>query len=95
MNRMSINQAARWAERKDCLYISGNTQNPMYAVVDQNDNRVDCLGAFEKCEAFISANRGWWRLYVLDEVLEQIRSDDAEAACYLGEREENVAWEAC
>lgn len=94
-NRMNINAAARWAERKDCVWINGDYNNPMYAAVDQNDNRVDCLGSYEKCSAYILAHPGgWWRLYSLDEVLQGQYEEACEAACYLGVREEGISWEA-
>lgn len=93
--RMSINDAAKWADRKDCLYINGDYQAPMCAAVNQNDNRVDCLGSFQKVDAYMKAHPDQpLRRYWLDEVLEQIQCDEGEAACYLGWREEGVSWES-
>jgi hypothetical protein len=50
---MNIRQAARWAERKDALYIHGDFNNPMCAVWASNTHAVLCIGSYDKCRAYI------------------------------------------
>lgn len=50
---MTIRQAARWAERKDALYINGNFQNPLCAVWSDKTHAVALIGSYDKCRAYI------------------------------------------
>lgn len=50
---MNIRQAARWAERKDALYINGDFQNPMFAVWSDRTQLVACIGSYDKCREYI------------------------------------------
>lgn len=52
-NTMNIRQAARWAERKDALYIHGDFQNPMCAVWSDRTHLVAVIGSYDKCRAYI------------------------------------------
>ena len=83
-SRMTINQAAKWAARKQAYGL--------YAVVDTADNTVHCLGSFDKCLNHMStqgvkgyygqsADGRWLRRYSIDEVMEQIDEEQGEENC--------------
>lgn len=54
---MTLQQAARWAERRGALYIGRGFDNPMCAVYDASWKAgvVLCVGSVEKCKAFMVA----------------------------------------
>lgn len=53
MQAMSINQAARWAERKNALYIGGNFNQPLCAVWSDRTHAVAVIGSYDRCRAYI------------------------------------------
>jgi len=98
---MSVRQAARWAEHKGCLFtINKFTGQPdyLYAVYStawKGGNRVLCLGGYDKCTAYVNANKGEQiRMECLQSVVEGMDEEAGEAGCYLGVREEGISWEA-
>jgi hypothetical protein len=56
MAQMTIRQAARWAERKDALYIHGDFQNPLCAVWSSSNHEVALIGSYDKCRAWIKSS---------------------------------------
>lgn len=53
MQAMNIRQAARWAERKDALYIGNNFNQPMCAVWSDRTHLVACIGSIDKCRTYL------------------------------------------
>lgn len=51
---LNIRQAARWAERKDALFIGGDFNEPLCAVYSTNTHIVRLMGSYDKCSAYIT-----------------------------------------
>ena len=93
--QMNIRQAARWAERKGCLYRTSNYNNEpvyLYAVYDADTHMVECLGGYEKCDDYrkslgssydtIPTNDGrHLRMVTLESVRCDLDESEGEARC--------------
>lgn len=82
---MNIRQAARWAERKDCLFsvnrYTGEVEY-LYAAYDINTNLVVAIGSYEKCKAAGGcAVGGDLRLEALQDVCADMDEYEGEAMC--------------
>jgi hypothetical protein len=86
LNQMNIREAARWADRKDALYINGNFENPLCAVYSTGNHMVSLIGSYDKCRAFIKANCGIAHIPMAGSCYETrdgewIRFDPLETVC--------------
>jgi hypothetical protein len=91
--KMSIRQAARWAESKGILYAVKNGQPvDLCALYNTADNMVVFIGSSEKCQAYRKAlgsdfdsmatrDGRWLRLEALDTVMGEINEEEGEARC--------------
>lgn len=81
---MNIRQAARWAERNDCVFRVGRDGQPdwMYAVWRYSDQEAVCIGYYDKCRAYMDAHKGEGiRMESLDEVLQGMAESEGELLC--------------
>lgn len=96
MKAMSIRQAARWAERNDCVYRANKfTGAPDYmtAAVDQRTNLVLCMGWGNKAYDYKAQHADQQiRVYTLAEVLEGIDEEEGEMSCAPGARDADAPW---
>jgi hypothetical protein len=95
--QMSINQAARWANRNQCVYrVDRYSGQPDYmaAAVDINTNKVIVMGFGNKAYDYERANRQTAniRVYTMHEVLEGISEEEGEAGCVPGARDADAPW---
>jgi hypothetical protein len=93
---MSINQAARWAERQDAVLRTSHDGRPDYlaAAVDVNTNLVLCMGFGDMAYDYARAHRSERaiRVYAIVEVLEGLSEEEGEAACVPGARDAETPW---
>jgi hypothetical protein len=88
---MNIRQAARWAERKDCVYRVNRDGQPdwMYAVWRFSDQEAVCVGYYEKCRDYMAAHKGEpLRMDSLDDVLQGMAESDGESGVVPDVREQ-------
>lgn len=92
--QMSIRQAARWADRKGCVYrVQGGQPDYMAAAVDVNTNMVLCMGYGDKAYDFKRDHpEQSIRVYTLDEVLQGMSEEDGERNCVPGVRDADAPW---
>lgn len=95
---MNIRQAARWAEKKGCVYrVRNGAPDLMYAVWAVRDHSVLCLGYRDRCAEFMTSKGAnlyfdpALRMEPLQEVLEGMYEEEGERGCYLGVREEGYS----
>ncbi len=97
MNRMSIRQAARWAEGHDAVYRVSHDGQPDYmaAAVDVNTNTVLTMGFGDKAYDYAKAHQGARaiRVYAIVEVLEGMSEEEGERACVPGPRDADAPWQ--
>jgi hypothetical protein len=91
---MSINQAARWADSKDCVYrVHRGEQDFMAAAVNTNTNKVLVMGWGDKAYDYKRANPDMpIRVYTMDEVLQGLSEEEGEASCVPGPRDADAPW---
>lgn len=93
-NLMHIRDAARWADRQDCVYrmIDGQPDY-MAAAVDVSTNKVLHMGFGDEAYAFKRTHPNLSiRVYALDDVLEQIGQEEGERGCIPGIRDADAPW---
>jgi hypothetical protein len=91
--KMTIRQAARWAESKGILYaVRGGQPVDICALYNTAGSLVECIGSHEKCQAYrkalgsdfdsmVTRDGRWLRLEALDTVLAEINEEEGEARC--------------
>lgn len=91
---MSIRQAARWADRKGCVYrVQGGEPDYMAAAVDVNTNMVLCMGYGDQAYDFKRDNpEQSIRVYTLGEVLQCMSEEEGECNCVPGVRDADAPW---
>ena len=91
---MHIRDAARWAERQDCVYrVVDGEPDYMAAAVDINTNRVLVMGFGDKAYEYKNARpQEAIRIYTLDEVLQGMSEEEGEASCVPGPRDAEAPW---
>lgn len=94
VEQMSIRQAARWAEHKDCVYrVLDGQPDYMAAAVDVNTNKVLSIGFGDKAYDFKRAHPDLdIRVYTLDEVLQGMSEEEGEQGCIPGPRDADTPW---
>ena len=92
--QMHIRDAARWADRQDCVFrVIDGQPDYMAAAVDVKTNQVLHLGFGDAAYAFKRSHPDLSiRVYTLDEVLEQIGEEDGEQSCIPGFRDADAPW---
>lgn len=91
---MHIRDAARWAERQDCVHrVTNGEPDYMAAAVDINTNRVLEMGFGDKAYEYKRARPDQAiRVYTLDEVLQGMSEEEGEASCVPGPRDADAPW---
>lgn len=91
--KMTIRQAARWAESKGILYAVKNGQPvDLCALYSSADSLVEFIGSSEKCQAYRKAlgsdydsmatqDGRWLRLEALDAIMSEVNEEEGEARC--------------
>lgn len=96
MNQMTIRQAARWADKQQCVYrVDRYTGQPdhMAAAVDIKTNRVLCIGFGDKAYDFKRDNpTAPIRVYTMQEVLDGMHEEEGEAMCVPGAGDADAPW---
>jgi len=93
-DQMSIRQAARWADREDCVYrVQDGQPDYMAAAVDVGTNMVLCMGFGDKAYDFKRDHPELAiRVYTVDEVLQGMDEEDGERNCIPGARDADAPW---
>ena len=93
-NQIHIRNAARWADRQDCVYrVIDGQPDYMAAAVDAHTSKVLCMGFGDAAYEFKRTHPGLSiRVYTMDEVLEQIGEEEGEQGCIPGFRDADAPW---
>lgn len=92
--QMSVRQAARWAEREDCVYrIHEGQPDHMAAAVDIDTNKVLSMGFGDSAYQYKRDHPDKAiRVYTMDEVLQGMSEEEGEAHCVPGARDAEAPW---
>lgn len=93
-NQMHIRNAARWADRQDCVFrVIDGQPDYMAAAVDVNTNKVLHMGFGDVAYEFKRAHPGQAiRVYSLSEVLDEMGEEEGERSCIPGIRDADAPW---